>query len=469
MLFVINPDTNVIDNNDATLNGSDDIQRSRYALASGIIYADLLEVGEEVAADWMENKTEYEKIMNKGAYTKKITNCLKSLGITSNKKEHIGRDTAPAIMDIEEVCGLDQRNMGNWASDVYQKCYSKRLPLGALRALAGFSKTRGKYKNPRTSFKGEVQHELLAKQIFPWIDAIMSNKEINSYETSKGFLVLLRNLRWVILQDAAILIKVHDRKHVIFNTFPDIFDSVLFNDYAVKLQHHMDQAIDPNDINIETVLPGVIQKFDEQLNSLKEIKADINLLKTDISRENIKADLSHNMKAEFKLFSNHIGNALACYGENKSIDVTKTPILQEQVMQDTHTNLVLFGNKNALSTQHEINQQMEIAPMMDLVPTIDVDNSQYNIPQKFDTVQNMIEHWDMYVIPELAVHKSKWRRHLKHKDTKRFSRLKRIIDKIDKMVERGGCKEDIVQRFEDYYSRNKRVFSKLADDFVKNI
>ena len=104
--------------------------------------------------DIFERNKEYEKIMCKGTYTKKITDCLQELGIPSKKKEHFGRNTGPAIMDVEEVCGLDQRNMGNWAADVFQKNYSKRLPLGALRVLAGYSKERGYYKNTRTTFTG---------------------------------------------------------------------------------------------------------------------------------------------------------------------------------------------------------------------------------------------------------------------------------------------------------------------------
>ena len=66
--------------------------------------------------------------------------------------------------------------MGIWAVDVYQKKYSKKLPLGALRALAGFSKEKGYYKNPRTTFKGSSEHEALANQIFPWVDSILMDE-----------------------------------------------------------------------------------------------------------------------------------------------------------------------------------------------------------------------------------------------------------------------------------------------------
>ena len=90
------------------------------------------------------------------------------------------------------------------------------------------------------------------------MDAILCDDEINNHETSKAFLVCLRNMRWVILQDATILIKVHGRTHCLFDTFPHIFKSTLFADYEVKLLHHMNEALEPNDINVEKVLPGVL-------------------------------------------------------------------------------------------------------------------------------------------------------------------------------------------------------------------
>ena len=196
--------------------------------------------------------------MQKGTYSKKIAKCLKELGITSSKREHLGRDTAPAIMDVEEVCGLEQRNMGNWAADVFQASYSKKIPFGALWVLAGFKKEKGVYKNPRTTFKGGVEHGQLSRMIFPWIERILGDEQIHSYETAKAFLVFLRNLRWVILQDAAVLTKVHGRKHILFDSFPNIFKSDLFNDYAGKLLEYLDASFDPNDVDIQTVLPGVL-------------------------------------------------------------------------------------------------------------------------------------------------------------------------------------------------------------------
>ena len=467
---VFNTDSgNNTNQNNQSVNGIDSIQRRRYAYASNVFYDDLLRVGEEVAAEWRANKHEYEKIMHKGAYTKKITMCLKALGISSRKKEHIGRDTAPAIMDMEEVCGLDQRNMGNWAVDVYQRSYSKRLPLGALRALAGYSKEKGRYKNPRTTFKGEEEHEQLAKQIFPWVDLILSDAEINNHETSKGFLTFLSNMRWVILQDAAIFIKVHGRTHCLFDTFPHIFKSDLFEDYAKKVLSYMDEALDPNDINIEKVLPGVLQKFDQQNESLKEIKEDIDKLKCNMNRDNIKADMSTNIREELHLFSQHIGNAIGSYGTQNNRTLTNETVPNEQDTQQNNTDLISLHENNAIVTQEEGPCQTQITDVMESERIEVAMVDQYYIPEKFETVNDMIDHWNMCVVPRLTLHKSNWRKHLNRKDMKRFSRLKNVIDKINRLVDRGRNRDEVIKSFESYYSANKKIFSKLADVFIKTV
>ena len=94
---------------------------------------------------------------------------------------------------------------------------------------------------------------------------------------------------------------------------------------------------------------------------------------------------------------------------------------------------------------------------------------QYNIQEKFDTVHDMIDDWNMCILPRLTLHKSNQRKHLSHKDMKQFSRLKNAIDKINKLVESGKNRDEVIQAFESYYSKNKKLFSKMVDIFVKTI
>ena len=79
--------------------------------------------------------------MGDHAYTQKITKACKL-----PKIKHIGRNTAPVIMYMAEVDGVDQQNIGNWSNDVFDGVYSTKLPLGAMCALAEIDKRRGYFK-----------------------------------------------------------------------------------------------------------------------------------------------------------------------------------------------------------------------------------------------------------------------------------------------------------------------------------
>ena len=75
-------------------------------------------------------------------------------------------------MDLEEVGEMDKQALGNWATDVFGECYSSKLPLAAMRVMAGVEKETGLHYNPRTTFYGEEKHQELAKMIFPWIEEV---------------------------------------------------------------------------------------------------------------------------------------------------------------------------------------------------------------------------------------------------------------------------------------------------------
>ena len=124
--------------------------------------------------------------------------------------------------------------------------------------------------------------------------------------------------------------------------------------------------------------------------------------------------------------------------------------------QVNDTEMVLLEETNAVATQESGTAKV-------------IEDDQYSIPANFDTVRDMIHHWNLCVSPRLTLHKSNWRRHLDHKDVKRFSRLKKIIEKILQMEHNGMNKDEVVQMFESYYSNNNKVLSKLADVFLKTI
>ena len=77
--------------------------------------------------------------------------------------------------------------------------------------------------------------------IFPFIENkvnILRLKKNSNCTTTLGFLELLQNLRWVIIQDCAVLTKQEKGKHVVFNIFPHIFKSELCDYYSNKIMDY---------------------------------------------------------------------------------------------------------------------------------------------------------------------------------------------------------------------------------------
>ena len=90
--------------------------------------------------------------MSDRSYTNAITTACKAIGIRTTVQLHIGRVQGASSLDVEEVDGLDKRALGNWSTDVFGEVYSTKLPLPAMRAMAGHDTRRGYFVLPRSSF-----------------------------------------------------------------------------------------------------------------------------------------------------------------------------------------------------------------------------------------------------------------------------------------------------------------------------
>ena len=138
-----------------------------------------------------------------------------------------------------------------------------------------------------------------------------------------------------------------------------------------------------------------------------------------MSRDAISTDVSASMRAELKLFSQHIGNAISSYATQDHTNMTTQSLAHEREKQVNDTEIVLVQENNAVVTQESGTDKV-------------IEDDQYSIPENFDTIRDIIHHWNLCVSPRLTIHKSNWRRHLNHKDIKSFSRLETFIVKRTK-------------------------------------
>ena len=92
-----------------------------------------------------------------------------------------------------------------------------------MRVMALFDQKGRMHHNPGTNFYGNDRQKVLSMKIFPWIDKVTEAPNLSVKTTARGFLNYMINLRWVILQDCAVIIGKNERKHFIFDNIKDIF------------------------------------------------------------------------------------------------------------------------------------------------------------------------------------------------------------------------------------------------------
>ena len=122
-------------------------------------------------------------------------------------------------MEIEKIDGLDKCTIGNWTTDVFGSHYDTKLPLPTLRAISGYDSRRGRFIHPCSGFYGDTSHAHVPGLLFPWVDDTLLKTEDMKHDTVYRILSLMKNLRRVILQDAAVMIANDRRNHYISTKF----------------------------------------------------------------------------------------------------------------------------------------------------------------------------------------------------------------------------------------------------------
>ena len=170
--------------------------------------------------------------LKKDSYSRAMKELCIVLGIPTRHYVHLGRVLGPALMEYYELDNALIKELGNWNPDVRQSRYSTKLPMKGIRAMAGFTEEKDPHWNPRVAC--EVPEEL-TQQIFPWIEEelekVLEANRVDKKEryTAMAFLKVLKELRAIIIQDAAtILIEHPERKeHFLFGHF-EIFKTTEF-------------------------------------------------------------------------------------------------------------------------------------------------------------------------------------------------------------------------------------------------
>ena len=83
---------------------------------------------------------------------------------------------------MDELDGYDIGDLGNWNVDTRRDVYSAKLPMKAMRVMAGHPESKGSVFLPRSKVIPPVS---LQMDIFPFVDrALNSIKEKTSHTTA---------------------------------------------------------------------------------------------------------------------------------------------------------------------------------------------------------------------------------------------------------------------------------------------
>ena len=431
-----------------------------------------------------------EKSMSERSYTSILQRACKVLFLFLSHFLHLGRVTAPAQLELEEVDGKDSRALGNWKQDVFATCYSTQLPLPAMRVMAGHDKRQGFHVNPRTTFFGDDSHQELPKLIFPWLEREINKVNQVKNKTAAAFLSFLDSLRWVILQDAAVLIS-EGRDHYIYKTNPHIFMSPTFLDYETKLLAHIERHKCDQRFNaiLDSVLPGVHERLDNQNFALNHQSGKLEIMSSRIhgvmknyedfrtmyleeKKEqedkitsvikagmcDVKDSIGNMMESHVKGLCQHIGN----YDLGQHIS---PPLLTANESVNYNIAGAIENSENSL----QIQMSQQLVPN-DLSRTNGVlVEEPYKIPKFFTSFKSMMTHWYNVVRNRNDNEDKSWRKHLSAAEKKRFQRLARVFKAFKKMLTEGITMSSAESTFEDYFQSNKKSLALLSDKFSKSI
>ena len=95
--------------------------------------------------------------------------------------------------------------------------------------------------------------------IFPWIKDEIKKISSKFNPTTIGFLTLLKNLRWSIIQDYAVLIEIYNREHVLFRDIKTYISIKSIIDYSYKMKVFLkdDMKFNIHLSMISSILPDI--------------------------------------------------------------------------------------------------------------------------------------------------------------------------------------------------------------------
>ena len=204
------------------------------------------------------------KVITYNSHLKAMKQCLGSLRMSTAAKTHIGRGSGAQMAELGGSSEGDIRRLGRWNSQALVGCYLTSLPCPAQRTMAGFPPKIGYFHIKGVTI---VPPEVLQGRLFTWVDHYSDDCE--GWErtlAAQGFIRLLKYLRIVILQDAAVLIDANSNYPLFHH---ENFCSAEFLAFKEDLRVTMEGESPPIETRLQQAMPDMLTRVDGVRESLR--------------------------------------------------------------------------------------------------------------------------------------------------------------------------------------------------------
>ena len=405
------------------------------------------------------NGSDLCKEMQNDLYGKHVKRVLTSNNLMCAKVLHLGRNMGAKILDLLEAEGDKIRRMGQWNPSVFDNSYSSKLPMPAIRKLAGYENKV--YFNTRTTM---YPNDLLRQStpIGRWCYAQYNNlvariaETDESLSTALSFLRFMCDLNDVFLQDtAAIFVKLPDRcNHPLFQCM-QVFDMPEWKEYVSTMKRALEGEDNPLDASLEAVMRGIQQYHAANTMAINQLATDVQALK--VTMNEVGQDIQdQRLDQKRQLASTFMGVAKTLLESASGGAVTLQAIEKGIEKESNQLNEEEEPTASATATREN---------------SWNIKEGKYYLTPRHKTLYDLWDEWHgqgYYYDPEGGPdgrdkeHGSKWRKHI---DGQHYSRTKRVVAAIKCYCERNRLKvnEGIAHLDECYQSTNRSVANLVRD------
>ena len=408
--------------------------------------------------------------MKSDTYGDKVKQHLETLGLPMNKVLHLGRNIGTKYLDIMEVDAAEVKRMGQWNQSIYDKSYSSKLPMQAIRSLAGFDAGNGMHFNTRTQVMPPddlIEMTYLGRLSTCMLQQI-SNEEGSDHPTAYGVLQWMRDMSIILLQDlAAAIVLVPDRgsmpsleREFLFVRTPQ-FKS--FTEY-MKRSHLEEKS--PFDASIDKCLPGVNLRFERAEEQRQQQHQEI-LEALNIINNNVRSNGDKLLERD-RNFPRLIGEALVETGHN--VIARANMDLDDGLSPCCLTGTTQNGNSQPTSpeeqpcaTEAPAHNSPDAHPLAD--PTL------FRMSVKHGSLLSLWEEWfglghyagDVFGgVHGRNLNNPGWRKGARI-DNSLYSRHKRLVEAIIKEAKKNNQQpEDVITEWEPLFQRANFVTGNLV-------